>query len=92
MNLNEIKEWIGGWEDRRSHVYTDTMGHPTIGVGFNLDRSDARQRIEGLGLDYDQVRAGQIDLSNERIDQLRDSDVERANAGAKASKTGPGGL
>jgi GH24 family phage-related lysozyme (muramidase) len=83
MNINEIKEWIESWEDRRPHVYTDTMGHPTIGVGFNLDRSDARRRIEDLGLDYEQVRAGQIDLSNEQIDQLLDADVERAIADAR---------
>ncbi len=84
MKRDEIKEWIEGWEGRRSRVYADTKGHPTIGVGFNLDRPDARGHIEDLGLDYDQVRAGLVNLSNEQIDQLFDADVDRAIADARA--------
>ena len=83
MNKNEIMEWTESWEGRRSRVYTDSKGHPTIGVGFNLDRSDARRQLEDLGLDYDQVRAGQIYLSNAQIDQLFNADVDRAIVDAR---------
>jgi GH24 family phage-related lysozyme (muramidase) len=83
MNRGEIREWIERWEGRRSRVYTDTRGHPTIGVGFNLDRPDARGHIEDVGLDYDQVRAGLVELSDSQIDRLFDADVDRSIADAR---------
>lgn len=83
MNKPEIMQWIEQWEGCRSHVYNDSRGHPTIGIGFNLDRDDARRQIEGLGLDYHQVRAGGINLSREQIYCLFEADVDRAIADAK---------
>ena len=83
MDKDEIKQWIEGWEGCRSQLYTDNKGHLTIGIGFNLDRGDARGKIEGLGLDYDQVRAGQVTLSNEHIARLFDGDVDQAIADAR---------
>src|SRR5437764_14047965 len=83
MNKDDIKELIERHEDRREHVYPDTAGHPTVGVRFNLNRSDAREKIEALGLYYDDVRAGRQDLSDEQIDSLLDRDVETAISGAR---------
>jgi GH24 family phage-related lysozyme (muramidase) len=83
MNRDSIRDWIERWEGRRKHVYTDTEGHPTIGIGFNLDRSNAREEVEALGLDYESVRAGIQDLTDEQVDQLFDKTVEEAIAGAK---------
>lgn len=45
-------------EGTRPCVYIDTMGHPTIGIGFNLDRSDARSICSKYGINYDAIRAG----------------------------------
>lgn len=42
-------------EGSRSCVYNDSLGIPTIGIGFNLKRSDAPTLIAGLGLSYDKV-------------------------------------
>jgi GH24 family phage-related lysozyme (muramidase) len=83
MNKDDIKELIEKHEGRRDHAYPDTAGHPTVGVGFNLDRPDAREKIEALGLNYDDVRAGRQDLSDEQIDSLLDHDVETAISGAR---------
>ena len=83
MNKDDVKRWIEGWEGRRHHVYDDSAGHPTIGVGFNLDRADARLKIAALRLDYNLVRSGGIDLSNDQINQLFDTDVDQAVADAK---------
>lgn len=36
-------------------TYLDTAGHPTIGIGFNLDASANRQEIVSLGLNFTNV-------------------------------------
>lgn len=83
MDIDAIKEHIQAAEGRRSSVYTDSRGHPTIGVGFNLDRSDAQAKIAALGLNYDQVRSGQQSLSNAQIDSLFNDDVNNAVSDAR---------
>ncbi len=63
-------------------VYVDSVGHPTVGVGFNLDRPDARARVAQVGADYDQVRLGATDLTDEQIQQLLDWDLYDAVQGS----------
>ena len=65
-------------EDSRNHVYTDTMGHPTVGIGFNLDRAGARDAMSAVGADYDAVRAGTQDLTDDQISQLAHTDTQHA--------------
>ena len=59
-------------------VYTDTLGHPTVGIGFNLDRADARRKLSAVGADYDQVRAGRACLSSYQIQKLFTDDMANA--------------
>ena len=94
MDLPKTKAWIERWEGRRKRAYDDATsrpitpgcvleGHPTVGVGFNLDASGAQAAIEVLGLDYAQVRSGQQTLSDDQIDTLLDQTVNRAIRGAR---------
>lgn len=53
-------------------------GHPTVGVGFNLDATGAQAAIEALGLDYAQVRSGGQTLTDDQIDSLLDQTVNQA--------------
>ena len=76
------------FEGRKKHVYTDTLGHPSVGIGFNLDRGDARDRLAAVGADYDAVRAGTADLTDAQIDALYTSDYAAARQQA-ASIVGP---
>lgn len=39
-------------EGYKGCTYVDTTGHKTICYGFNLDASNAKAKIEGLGLDW----------------------------------------
>lgn len=77
-NRADVTSRIEQHEGRRDRAYLDTEGHPTVGVGFNLDRPDARRRIEELGLNYDDVRRGRVRLTNDQINRLRDADVDHA--------------
>ena len=83
MDLGKTRAWIEHWEGRRNQTYIDSEGHPTVGVGFNLDDNGARADIEALGLNYDQVRAGAQDLTDAQIDTLLDRTVNQAVQGAQ---------
>ncbi len=65
-------------EGRRPDTYLDSRGIPTIGVGFNLERADARATISALGLDYDEVLAGRQRVDDEQIDALLEEDLVTA--------------
>ncbi len=62
-------------EGRRKHVYADSLGIPTIGVGFNLKREDARAALEALGANYDRILAGDEGLSDSQINSLLEQDT-----------------
>ena len=65
-------------EGYKPRVYIDTEGHPTVGIGFNLDRSDARQRLSAVGANYDRIRAGTEILSDYQIQMLFRADMDKA--------------
>lgn len=76
FNRKRARKLITQFESRAERRYLDSMGHPTVGIGFNLDRSDAREKIEGLGLDYNAVRNGTLALTNDQINSLFEEDLD----------------
>jgi GH24 family phage-related lysozyme (muramidase) len=78
LDLPKLRAQLIKHEDKKAKVYKDSEGVPTIGVGFNLQRADARKKIADLGLDYDKVLAGQQTLSEEQIGKLLDADIATA--------------
>jgi len=70
FDKEKTKKMVAQHEGREPYAYLDTKKHPTVGVGFNLDRKDARERIEAIGGNYDRVRSGKDRLSDEQIDTL----------------------
>jgi len=73
-----IAKWIEHWEGRRHRAYVDTTGHVTTGVGLNLERQDAPQRLAAVGASHSNVLAGVQTLSDEQVDRLLDMDVADA--------------
>lgn len=65
-------------EGVRDTVYLDTEGHPTIGIGFNLDRPGAKKALQKVGADYAKVRAGTESLTDEQIQTLFEADLAKA--------------
>jgi hypothetical protein len=56
MDTSQAETRIAEYEGKRAHVYTDTPGHPSVGIGFNLDRHGAKDALQAVGADYDKVR------------------------------------
>lgn len=71
-------------EDVREISYDDGEGVRTVGAGFNLEREDARQKIEKLGLDYNAVFRGTQKLELSQIEKLLADDIEMALSDAKS--------
>jgi GH24 family phage-related lysozyme (muramidase) len=68
LDLDKVTALLILEEGNRSVVYDDKTGgpwvggphkgHPTIGIGFNLDRSDAKKTLKMFGLDYKAILDG----------------------------------
>ncbi|WP_203662573.1 glycoside hydrolase family protein [Actinocatenispora rupis] len=74
----ELRDQLAADEGNEQHVYTDTEGHPSVGIGFNLDRADARSRLAAVGADYTAVRNGTQDLTADQVNRLFSHDVGTA--------------
>ena len=57
-DINTLHSYLKFSEDFRLQAYMDSNLHPTVGVGFNLDRSDARALLSLVGADFDRVSDG----------------------------------
>src|SRR5262249_12279341 len=84
LDRAKLKNQLIRHEGKRSKVYKDSLGILTIGVGFNLERADAKKMIEGLGLNFQQVKDGKVGLTEEQIGRLLDHDIDVAIAGCKS--------
>jgi GH24 family phage-related lysozyme (muramidase) len=78
MDHDQAESRIAEYEGKRAHVYTDTAGHPTVGIGFNLDRDGAQPTMEAVGANYNEVRAGNHDLTDDQISKLFQQDLNKA--------------
>lgn len=72
-------------EGKLNRVYLDTKGHPTIGIGFNLDRRDATEALAAVDADALVVRAGGQELSDAQVFALLEADLKRCLTDARNS-------
>lgn len=84
-----LTEQLKRHEGFRADVYPDPVHGwkvPTVGIGFNLVKPGAKQKIEALGLDYSSLlsnRTRRPALNANQIMELYQSDLADAVAGAK---------
>ena len=71
-------------EGKKDKVYLDTKGIPTIGVGFNLNREDAHDKLKSVGANPVKIKAGKAKLNDSQINTLLAKDLEKAKADAQA--------
>lgn len=82
-NIRACKAFIEKHEGRKNKMYLDTHGHPTIGVGFNLDKKNSKMILQSLGLKLDQVKTGKTTLTEVQINKLFEHDLAIAIEDAK---------
>lgn len=70
LTYDDIKNFIETHEGYRNKVYLDSLGIPTIGIGFNLLRPDAKAVLNRLGLDYNKVLSGQTILTDDQVKEI----------------------
>lgn len=70
--LTDLKARLRSEEGTRYTAYRDSLGHLTIGDGFNLERPDADRLLLTLGLSPTAVRAGAWRLNATQVEYLLD--------------------
>ncbi len=75
--LEKTKNTIIQHEGKRNKVYLDTKNIPTIGIGFNLTRDDAKSKIESLGLNFSDILLGKELLADDQMMYLFEEDFDR---------------
>ena len=58
--------------------YNDNIGIPLVGVGFNLEKTDARKKISSIGADFELVRHGRTCLSDSQVRELFNTEMAAA--------------
>ena len=70
LSFDDIFDFIKEHEGVRPHIYKDSLGIPTVGIGFNMMRSDAKHIFKRLNFDYDSVLSGNTDLTDQQMKDL----------------------
>lgn len=68
--LELLEKYLIENEGFETKVYKDSLGIPTIGVGYNLNQRNAANHMASLGLNYNDVRNGKVKLTKGQVRQL----------------------
>jgi len=70
LDPEHVRDVIRTEESVRYRVYKDKLNHPTVGIGFNMKRKDARDKFKAIGADYDAVRYKNRPLTQNQVEHL----------------------
>lgn len=74
-DLDAIQNSLIVEEGFRTKVYKDTQGNRTIGVGFNLEKANAKEKLKAIGADYKDIVSGKQELSDDQVYDLLNMSV-----------------
>jgi GH24 family phage-related lysozyme (muramidase) len=74
--IKQIIPRVKQHEGVKPKKYLDSRGIPTVGVGFNLKRSDADQKLKSVGANPVKVKQGKQALTTNQIETLLVSDLQ----------------
>jgi GH24 family phage-related lysozyme (muramidase) len=81
-SCDTIQGMVAWAEGNKSCVYKDSLGIPTVGIGFNMKRGDARTIFANNGINYDNVLSGKTCLTPAQVTALFNNDLAWARRGA----------
>jgi len=84
LSYKEIYDFIKDHEGYYNKVYIDSVGKPTIGIGLNLKRPEARDFIAQVGANYNRVLTGEETLTDKQVNELFNLCLKVAYKDAKA--------
>lgn len=77
LDSEELFNQIRSHEGSRRTVYKDTKGHPTIGIGFNLDSETNQQFLKKIGININDLLNGDP-LTDDQIRTLYEFSIKIA--------------
>jgi len=80
--IKEIIPRVKQHEGVKPKKYLDSRGIPTVGVGFNLKRKDADQKLKSVGANPIKVKQGKQALNNNQIETLLVGDLKSSKDAA----------
>lgn len=83
LSYDDILNLIKKHEGVRPRVYKDSLGIPTVGIGFNLLRPDAPAVLNKISANYNDILSGKTELSNQQMQELFNICLKIAYADAK---------
>jgi|688.fasta_scaffold00021_184 lysozyme len=81
--LKVIEPRVIQHEGYKPKKYIDSKGNPTVGVGFNLNRSDSTSMLRSVGANPIKIKSGQSALTDQQIKALLHTDLQAAKSLAK---------
>lgn len=81
--LKVIEPRVIKHEGYKPKKYIDSRGVPTIGVGFNLNRSDSTSMLRLVGANPIKIKSGQTSLTDQQIKALLQKDLLAAKTSAQ---------
>jgi len=85
IDYKTISSYIGGHEGFENHVYNDSYGHPTVGVGHKIvdESTELFNELFGGAVDAVDVANGNQDLTDPQVISLFAHDVQAKLAVAR---------
>ena len=70
LTFDDIKNLITKHEGYRNKVYLDSLNIPTIGIGLNLLRPDAKSILNKVGANYSNILNGSETLTDDQVKEV----------------------
>jgi len=88
--ISSIRDRVIQHEGKKPVKYLDSKGVPTVGVGFNLTRSDSSELLKKVGANPDKIKSGKSALTDNQINALLGNDLLKAKNDAQTLSSADG--